>query len=90
MRNGTEANHTLPRFILKTISHHRADATTSPYEHLSEISVQSGDKVTGDQTIAKSGNTGCDTNPHLHYEELHKGKSHPPTFNPKSHRPASR
>ena len=38
------------------------------YGHLSSIQVKAGDKVRKDQAIAKSGNSGRSTGPHLHYE----------------------
>ncbi len=41
------------------------------YGHLSEINVKTNDEVTVNQVIAKSGNTGRSTGPHLHYE-VHK------------------
>lgn len=41
------------------------------YGHLSEILVKANDKVQVGQVIAKSGNTGRSTGPHLHYE-VHK------------------
>lgn len=41
------------------------------YGHLSEILVKANDQVKVGQTIAKSGNTGRSTGPHLHYE-VHK------------------
>lgn len=41
------------------------------YGHLSELLVEANDRVKVGQTIAKSGNTGRSTGPHLHYE-VHK------------------
>jgi len=48
------------------ISHGNVYSTL--YAHLSEILVEEGDNVYIGQTIAKSGNTGVTTGPHLHFE----------------------
>lgn len=50
----------------------------SVYAHLSSIKVKEGQLVKRGQTIAKSGNSGLSSGPHLHYEVLHDGQN----FNP--------
>ncbi|MHA3047500.1 M23 family metallopeptidase [Riemerella anatipestifer] len=51
------------------ISHGNGLATL--YGHLSQVLVKTNDKIKAGETIAKSGNTGRSTGPHLHYE-VHK------------------
>jgi len=48
------------------------------YAHLSSAKVKIGQTVNRNQTIAKSGNSGLSSGPHLHYEVLHNGQY----FNP--------
>jgi murein DD-endopeptidase MepM/ murein hydrolase activator NlpD len=48
--------------------------TTSIYGHLSRITVHLDDKVERGQVIARTGNTGRSSGPHLHYEIQVKGR----------------
>lgn len=49
------------------------------YAHLSATLVKTGDSVIRGQNIAKSGNSGLSSGPHLHYEVHHDGISLDPT-----------
>jgi len=44
------------------------------YAHLSKVLVKRGQKITRGDLIAKSGNSGLSTGPHLHYEISHNGR----------------
>lgn len=46
---------------------------TTAYAHLSKTLVQKGDRIRKGQQIAKVGNTGKSTSPHLHYEVRVRG-----------------
>jgi murein DD-endopeptidase MepM/ murein hydrolase activator NlpD len=48
------------------------------YAHLSKALVKRGAKVSRGDLIAKTGNTGLSTGPHLHYEVEHKGVKQDP------------
>lgn len=52
---------------------------TSRYAHLSEVEVDSGEKVTTDTEIGKVGITGRTTGPHLHLEVIQNGVALNPT-----------
>ena len=52
------------------------------YQHLSSYGVQQGQKVTKGQEIAKSGNTGYSTGPHLHFAVYKGGTSHANSIDP--------
>jgi murein DD-endopeptidase MepM/ murein hydrolase activator NlpD len=44
-----------------------SDRYTTVFVHVSEIRVDIGDRVQRGDVIALSGNTGCSTEPHLHF-----------------------
>lgn len=45
------------------------------YAHLSSVNVKEGQVVKRGDVIAKSGNSGLSSGPHLHYEVLHNGQN---------------
>jgi len=65
--------------LIVRINHGFGYKTT--YAHLSKTLVKRGQRVQRGQIIAKSGNTGLSTGPHLHYEVEHNGvKLNPARF----------
>lgn len=62
----------------KTIEIEHGNGLRTLYAHLSEYSTQKGKTVSGGQPIAKSGNTGVSTAPHLHFEVIrNRAKENP-------------
>ena len=51
----------------KVLKYETKDGYTVMYAHLSKILVEQGEEIRQGQVVAKSGNTGLSTGPHLHY-----------------------
>ena len=51
----------------KVLKYDTTDGYTVMYAHLSKVLVQKGEEIRQGQVVAKSGNTGLSTGPHLHY-----------------------
>jgi len=47
-----------------------AEGYESLYAHLSQVQVETGQWIKAGAVIGRSGNTGCSTGPHLHFEIL--------------------
>jgi len=72
---GTVSNtgYTSSRGNYITVDH--GNGVQSLYQHLSEFAATVGQNVSAGDLIAKSGNSGVGTGPHLHYEILVNGKA---------------
>ena len=62
-----------PGYGLTVVIDH-GDGRETRYAHLSTIDVAPGEPVTGGQPIARSGNSGRTTGPHLHFEAREYGQ----------------
>ena len=51
----------------KVLKYETKDGYTVMYAHLSKVLVKQGEEIRQGQVVAKSGNTGLSTGPHLHY-----------------------
>ena len=51
----------------KVLEYETEDGYAVMYAHLSQVLVQKGEEIKQGQVVAKSGNTGLSTGPHLHY-----------------------
>lgn len=58
----------------KLLKYETEDGYTVMYAHLSKVLVQEGEKIKQGQVVAKSGNTGLSTGPHLHYGVWQEGE----------------
>jgi murein DD-endopeptidase MepM/ murein hydrolase activator NlpD len=59
---------------LAVVIHHAGDFTTV-YGHNSQVLVRPGQQIERGQVVARSGNTGSSTGPHLHYEVRYSGRA---------------
>lgn len=57
----------------KVLKYETKDGYTVMYAHLSAVLVKEGEEIRQGQIVAKSGNTGLSTGPHLHYSLWRKG-----------------
>ncbi len=77
VRNSKSYGNVLKYRILNNSKYKSADVEVF-YAHLDKVLVSVGDKIKKGEVVAKSGETGLVTGPHLHYTVLVDGK----TINP--------
>lgn len=58
----------------KLLKYETEDGYEVMYAHLSQVLVKKGEKIEQGQIVAKSGNTGLSTGPHLHYSLWQDGE----------------
>ncbi len=58
----------------KVLEYATKDGYDVMYAHLSEVLVQEGEEIEQGQIVARSGNTGLSTGPHLHYSLWKNGE----------------
>ena len=58
----------------KLLKYETEDGYEVMYAHLSKVLVEKGEEIRQGQVVAKSGNTGLSTGPHLHYSLWRKGE----------------
>ncbi|WP_352400240.1 M23 family metallopeptidase [Anaerotignum sp.] len=58
----------------KVLEYETEDGYKVMYAHLSDVLVKPGEKIKQGEIVAKSGNTGLSTGPHLHYSLWKDGK----------------
>ncbi|NLJ98300.1 MAG: M23 family metallopeptidase, partial [Tissierellia bacterium] len=65
----------------KLVQINHGNGYITKYAHCSTINVRAGQKVYKGQVIARVGNTGRSTGPHLHFEVVKSGRN----VNPAAH-----
>ncbi|MDO4530340.1 MAG: M23 family metallopeptidase [Bacillota bacterium] len=58
----------------KLLQYETEDGYTVMYAHLSKVLVKKGEQIRQGQVVARSGNTGLSTGPHLHYSVWRNGE----------------